>query len=106
MNEEIEKDIIMQIEMESYMKFNDTIANMNDHLGEIFSYSDIRDVQERQLQFEKDLAYKQLTKEHQALLDIKEYIDEHVGKEIHSMMYVIDVTDISNIVDKALEVEE
>lgn len=96
--EEIEKDIIMQIEMESYMKFNDTIANMYDHLGEIFSYSDIRDVQERQLQFEKALAYKHLIKEHQALLDIKEFLLKNtMGISYMEIDYLID------IVNKVLE---
>lgn len=27
------EDIIMQIEMDSYMKYNNTIASMNDYLG-------------------------------------------------------------------------
>lgn len=62
MNKEIkfdlDKDIIMQIEMDSYMKYNDTIASMNDHLGEIYGYSDVKDMKEMQLKYEKKLAYK------------------------------------------------
>ena len=82
MNEEtkfdLDKDIIMQIEMDSYMKYNDTIASMNEHLGEIYGYSDVKDMEETQLKYEKKLAYKaikylqekveQLEKENEATL--------------------------------------
>lgn len=52
------EDIIMQIEMDSYMKYNDTIASMNDYLGEIYGYSDVENVKNAQTQYEKELAYK------------------------------------------------
>ena len=55
---DLDEDIIMQIEMDSYMKYNDTIASMNDHLGEMYGYSDVRDTEEAQLKYEKELAYK------------------------------------------------
>ena len=55
---DLDGDIIMQIEMDSYMKYNDTIASMNDHLGEIYGYSDVRNTEEAQLKYEKELAYK------------------------------------------------
>ena len=73
MNEEtkfdLDKDIIMQIEMDSYMKYNDTIALMNDHLGEIYGYSDIKDMEEIQLKYEKKLAYK-------AIKDLQEKVEQ------------------------------
>ena len=59
-------DIIMQIEMASYMEYNSTIATMNDHLGEIYGYSDVQNVEHAQLVYEKELAYqaiKQLQEE-------------------------------------------
>ena len=55
---DLDGDIIMQIEMDSYIKYNNTIASMNDHLGEIYGYSDVRDTEEAQLKYEKELAYK------------------------------------------------
>ena len=62
MNDEIkfdlDKDIIMQIEMASYAEYNDTLAMMNDHLGEIYGYSNLKDAEEAQLHYEKELAYK------------------------------------------------
>ena len=55
---DLDEDIIMQIEMDSYMKYNDTIASMTDHLGEIYGYSDVKNVEDAQLHYEKELAYK------------------------------------------------
>lgn len=80
MNEEIkfdlDKDIIMQIEMDSYMKYNGTIASMNDHLGEIYGYSDVKDMEEVQLKYEKKLAYK-------AIKDLQQKVEqlENIRKE-------------------------
>ena len=50
MKEGLKKDILYDIEMQLYMEFNDTIATMNDHLGDIYSYKDIEDTK----QAEKD----------------------------------------------------
>lgn len=55
---DLDKDIIMQIEMASYAEYNDTLAMMNDHLGEIYGYSNLNDVEDAQLHYEKELAYK------------------------------------------------
>lgn len=80
MSEEIEfdldKDIIMQIEMDSYMKYNDTIASMNDHLGEIYGYSDVRDIEEVQLKYEKELAYKAIVQLQQKLKDLQQKVEQ------------------------------
>ena len=86
MSEEIDlnEDIIMQIEMASYMKYNDTIASMNDYLGEMYSYSDIKDMEEAQLKYEKDLAYKsiiqlqyQLQQKENIIKEVREYIENN-----------------------------
>lgn len=73
---DINEDIIMQIEMNSYMEYNDRIARMNDYIGEIYSYKDIEDMEALQEHHEKELAYKairQLQKENKQLKDrIKE----------------------------------
>lgn len=80
---DLNEDIIMQIEMASYMKYNDTIASMNDHLGEMYSYSDIKDTEEAQLKYEKDLAYKsivqlqyQLKQKENIIKEAKKYLPE------------------------------
>ena len=60
MNEEEKKamknDILFQIDMQLYDEFNDTIATMNDHLGDIYSLRDIEEVEKA----EKDREIKLL----------------------------------------------
>ena len=110
MNEEtkfdLDKDIIMQIEMDSYMKYNDTIALMNDHLGEIYGYSDIKDMEEIQLKYEKKLAYKaikdlqekveQLEKENKELKEDNAFLKNNLSKL--SKKYI--KNDLLNILNK------
>lgn len=73
---DLDKDIIMQIEMDSYMKYNDTIASMNDHLGEIYGYSDVRDTEEAQLKYEKELAYKAIVQLQQKVEQLEKENDK------------------------------
>lgn len=77
---DLDKDIIMQIEMDSYMKYNDTIALMNDRLGEMYGYSDVKDMEEVQLKYEKKLAYK-------AIKDLQEKVEQldKENKELNRM---------------------
>ncbi len=55
MNNDIPEEVLFDIEMQSYMKYNDTIANMNDWLGELYSYQDVKDTEEAQKAFEEQL---------------------------------------------------
>lgn len=96
MNEEIEKDIIMQIEMESYDKFNKTIATMNEHLGEMYGYSDVEDVKVAQLKFERDRAFEILSKEHKALLDIKDTLKGYCNGYAGCVKMLDEIEDIAN----------
>ena len=43
--EELQRDILFQIDMQLYDKYNETIAGMNDHLGDIYTYRDIEEVE-------------------------------------------------------------
>lgn len=97
MNDEIkfdlDKDIIMQIEMASYEKYNDTLAMMNDHLGEIYGYSDLKDVEEAQLHYEKELAYK-------AIKELQQEIERQSKAQV-----ILDdmLADHKHRIDKAIE---
>lgn len=68
---DLNKDIIFQIEMTSYDKYNDNIAIMNDYLGEIYSYRDIENAKLAQIKFEKDMAYDAIKKLQQERLQMK-----------------------------------
>lgn len=55
MNKEIPEEVLFDIEMKSYMKYNHIIASMYDYLGEIYSSQDIEDVKSAQKYFEEQL---------------------------------------------------
>lgn len=64
--EELQRDILFQIDMQLYDKYNDKIAVMNDHLGDIYTYRDIEDVEKAEREEKIDLltkAIKELQKE-------------------------------------------
>ncbi len=77
------EDMLFQIAMMSFDKYNNRIATMNDHLGEEVSYQDVEGAKNAQINYEKELlekAVKQLQQENtnlkQALIDIRKYINE------------------------------
>lgn len=51
----IPKEVLFDIEMQSYMEYNDRIANMYDYLGEIYSLQDIEDIKQAQKDYEEQL---------------------------------------------------
>jgi hypothetical protein len=55
MNNKIPEEVFFDIEMQSYMRYNDTIASMYDWLGELYSYQDIKEVEQAQEDFEEQL---------------------------------------------------
>ena len=107
---DLDKDIIMQIEMDSYIKYNDTIASMNDHLGEIYGYSDVRDTEEAQLKYEKELAYKaivQLQQKVEQLENIRKEAIEYINHEIFKRTILVGVGTkkyTRNILDNILNI--
>ena len=73
--EELEEDILYDIEMQLYMEFNDDIATMYDHLGDIYSYKDIEDKKQVEQQRKIELmgnAIKQLQQENTQLKQLLE----------------------------------
>lgn len=91
MSEE-EKDILFDIDMQLYNEFNDTIAPMYDHLGEIYTLKDIEEVENAEKEKEIKLlrgAVKKLQKENEEL------------KAINSMQkYRIEVIDERELISK------
>jgi len=73
--EQLEKDILFQIDMQLYDEFNDKIATMNDHLGDVYSLRDVEEVEQaekdRQIQLLRE-AVKKLQEENK---ELKEYIE-------------------------------
>ena len=87
---DLDGDIIMQIEMDSYMKYNDTIASMNDHLGEMYGYSDVKDMEEVQLKYEKELAYKAIVQLQQKVEQLEKIRKEAIKYIQNNQLYNFD----------------
>lgn len=70
--EELKRDILFQIDMQLYDKYNKIIAGMNDHLGDIYTYRDIEEVEKAEREEKIDL----LTK---AIIKLQKEIEELIG---------------------------
>lgn len=51
----IPEEVLFDIEMKSYMEYNDRIANMNEWVGELYSFQDIKDMEQAQKEYEEQL---------------------------------------------------
>ena len=75
MNEEEKKamknDILFQIDMQLYDEFNDTIATINDHLGDIYSLRDIEEVEKAEKDREIKLLREAIKKQQKELDKLK-----------------------------------
>lgn len=64
------------INIELYMKYNDQIASINDHLGDIYGYSDLKDIEDLE-KHEELMLYKKALKEKCDAIDKGiEYIED------------------------------
>lgn len=78
----INEDILYQIAMMSYNKYNNQIANANEHIGDMYSRQDIEEMEKCALEYEKHLGeiaikqlQSQLTKANNKIEKIKKHIE-------------------------------
>ena len=72
--EKLKEDILFQIDMQLYDEFNDKLCEINEHLGDIYTYRDLQDIKEAEKERERSLlreAIKELQKEIYRLQNIK-----------------------------------
>lgn len=72
--EKLKTDILFQIDMQLYDEFNDKLCEINEHLGEIYTYKDLQDIENAEKEKERILlreAIKELQKEIYRLQNIK-----------------------------------
>lgn len=68
-----ENDILFQIDMQLYDEFNDKIAGMNDHLGDIYSLREVEEVEKAQKDREIELLRKAIVKQQKEIEELKKY---------------------------------
>ena len=90
MNEEekLQKDILLQIDMQLYDEFNDKFCEMNDNLGTIYTYKDIDDLEKLEKETEIKLLRKVIEKQQKEIEDLKnDHIDFWINtKEVEDMV--------------------
>lgn len=92
MNEEeknMKNDILFQIDMQLYDEFNDTIATMNDNLGNIYSLRDVEEVEKAEKDKEIKLLRKAIEKQQKELNKEKEKNKKYENK-IKAVLELID----------------
>lgn len=71
----IENDILFQIDMELYYKFNDKFCKMNEWLGEIYSWQDLKDLEDSKNKTEINLLRQAVQKQQKEIEQYKEIQD-------------------------------
>ena len=79
--EEFRKDILYQIDMQLYDEFNDKLAEMNDHLGDIYSLRDVEEVEKAEKEKEIKLL-RETVRNLQKELDKKDKVINNLYEDI------------------------
>lgn len=82
---------------------NENLLDINYMIYEIERLKELCDKYEEEHKttfetWQKDI--KENKKLHSIIKEVREYIEEKVGDEIHDMMYIIDVSEVLDILDK------
>lgn len=93
---EYPKDILFDIDMQLYDEFNDKIATMNDHLGDIYSLRDVEEVEKAEKEKEIQLLRKAVKEQSQQI----EYLNCIVESDKDNY---ISKTNIENIIKAKIE---
>jgi len=75
--EEIEKDVLFQIDMQLYDEFNDKFCEINEHLGDVYTYKDLRDIEEAEKEKERTLLRGAIAKLQNRIKELEEINAEH-----------------------------
>lgn len=81
----LEKDILFQIDMQLYDEFNDKLASMYEHIGDVYSYRDIEEVEQAEKEKERTLlreAIRKLQKENKELKECHFKYEEMTGIDL------------------------
>ena len=76
--EELQRDILFQIDMQLYDEFNDKLCEINEHLGDIYSYKDLDDVEKAEKEKEIKLLREAIKKQQKEIELMKTKINKIV----------------------------
>lgn len=75
--EEMRNDILFQIDMQLYDEFNDKFCEINEHFGDVYTYKDLRDIEEAQTEKERTLLRGAVSKLQNRIIELEEINEEH-----------------------------
>lgn len=81
---EYPKDILFDIDMQLYDEFNDTIATMNDHLGDIYSLRDVEEVEKAEKEKEIKLL-REAVKNLQIIIKKQSYTNKKLRRTLKTV---------------------
>lgn len=76
--EKLKTDILFQIDMQLYDEFNDKLCEINEHLGDIYTYKDLQDVKEVEKERERSLLIEAIKKLQYKIEELEEDLDKKV----------------------------
>lgn len=79
-SEEYKEDILFNIDMEIYDKFNKKMCEMNEHLGDIYSYKDIEDLEKYKKEEEIKLLRKAIAKQAKEIEELKIILSAQINQ--------------------------
>ena len=83
--EELEKDILFQIDMQLYDEFNDTFCEINEHLGDVYTYKDLQDLENAEKERERTLLRKAIQKQDTEINKLKK--EKEYYKKLYNESY-------------------
>lgn len=102
----LEKDIIKQIQDESYEEYGEKISQIKDFLGSTYTYEDLLAEMKSKAQYESALAYKAIVQLQQELIKMKR--ENLIYKEYLRLIYELgydcdgysDILGLKNLVEE------
>lgn len=87
-NEEKIKDILFQIDMQLYDEFNDKFCEINEHLGDIYTYKNLEDLKQAEKDKERKLLREAIKKQEKIIIELDEKFRHAVLDDIVTEEYI------------------
>lgn len=93
--EKLKTDILFQIDMQLYDEFNDKLCEINGHLGDIYSYKDLQDIENAEKEKERLLLRKAIKEQQKEIILLK--IEKLKALKQYKECHLSQIPDTANI---------
>lgn len=84
------------IDMQLFGEFNDTFCTINDHMGEIYGYSDLKDWEEIEYKRHIELLEQEVDKRIDMMNELEKWCDENIHEDAQYGYNLIDYDDLKS----------